>query len=215
MSDDLSVAPATYAPTGHPEWTAPLAPLADSYDASAESQDASVESQDASAESVDERNNFPILHSTVAQQILKDTYPITFDEFIREITAVHKREYTPLEKNVLFLAHLCACGLLNEANEFILTIENHHELLDTTMFQLYDGTVLNMALYWNSGDLGYEFFKMLTSYGAYIYYDCYDCLPYQQDGTFWTTIIDDQPIGKRNPTEFQSVYTKINEELKK
>jgi len=204
MSDNLSVAPATYAPNGHPEWTAPLAPLADSDDGM---------NNIPSAESEDERNNFPILHSTVAQQILKDTYPITFDEFIHKVTAAHKLEYTPLEKNVLFLAHLCACGLLDEANEFILTIENRRELLNTRMFQLYDGTVLNMALYWNSGDLAYKFFEMLTAYGAYIYYDCYDCLPYQQDGTFWTTIIDQHTIGKRNLDEFLPVYTEIILEL--
>jgi len=182
MSDDLTVAPATYAPTGHPEWTAPLAPLASE----------------------------PMLHSTVAQQILKDICPTTIKAFNDAVKLDHDYEYSPLEKNVLFLGHLCACGLFDEAEQFILLTEDKVELLNTRCYNLYSGTVLNMALYWNSGDLGYKFFTMLTSYGAGWHPDVYGLFPHQQTGTLWTTITTMEVIGKRNPDEFTMLYTKLH-----
>lgn len=192
MSDDLIVAPAIYAPNGHSIWEAPDAPLI-----------------------AEEHTTFwnevgPMLHSTVAQQILKDTSYTTFEEFTTAITNDHQIEYTLLEKNVLFLGHLCACGLIDEAEAFIRTIENLSELLNTRSCQMYGGTVLNMALYWNSGDLGYKFFTMLTSYGATIMIDAYNLFPHEQTGTIWSSITDNQIIGKRNPSEFTMLYTKIH-----
>jgi hypothetical protein len=197
MSDELIVAPAIVDPNGHADWEAPETPLA------------KTERNKTECNTTEQHCVNPLLHSTVAQQILKDTSPTTFDDFITKLSGDIPIQYMPLQQNVLFLGHLCACGLYNEAEAFITTIENKSELLNSRNDLLYEGTVLNMALYWNSGDLGYKFFTMLTSYGAMIMPDGYNLLPHEQTGTIWSSMMDNYYIGNRDPSEFTTLYTQI------
>ena len=115
----------------------------------------------------------------------------------------------PSKEELYYLAYLCAKGNIGDVCNFLRGVQNVRLLLNTYC-DYFDGTILHVALYFNSGEKGLELFDLLTSKGAI------PCLsphfeerPWQQKGTRWVLFMCSLNIPDefhRDPSEFTWLY---------
>ncbi len=139
---------------------------------------------------------------------------VTREEAIQYLISVgdHTDE---LSVNSFFLGHLCSCGKLNEAATFIQALgAGAAEVINLSHNRFYMGTVLHVAMFWNSGDLGKEFFALLWENGAEYYQNYYDQYPLEQLNAIWVNPLDnsfESKLGIRDDAEFVGMYEQLQE----
>ena len=120
-----------------------------------------------------------------------------------------------LSVNSFYLGHLCARGKLNDAASFIESLgAGATEVINFSHNRFYMGTVLHVAMFWNTGDLGKEFFALLWEHGAEYYQNYYDQYPLEQLNAIWVNPLNnsfESKIGIRDDTEFVGMYEQLQE----
>jgi hypothetical protein len=139
---------------------------------------------------------------------------VTREEAIQYLISVN--EHTDeLSVNSFYLGHLCACGKLNEAAAFIESLgAGATEVINFSHNRFYMGTVLHVAMNWNTGELGKEFFTLLWEHGAEYVQDYYDQYPWEQFGKIWVNPLDnsfESKLGIRDDAEFIEMYEQLQE----
>ena len=120
------------------------------------------------------------------------------------------------DAKILYLGYLCSKGIIEPIQEFIEQLgEDSYEIINAPHIEFYFGTVLHIALYWNSGLNGLKLFNLLVSYGAKYYKDYYQQLPWKQTGIIWTNVIPDnyRALGRRDEAEFNDLYIVISDHV--
>ena len=115
------------------------------------------------------------------------------------------------QKELYYLAYLCAKGNIADVRAFLRETDNAHSLLNTPMAHFAGGTILHVALYFNSGQKGLELFDLLTSNGAFPCLSLYcEENPWEQRGTRWLLFMCYIPDEfHRDPSEFTWLYNTI------
>ena len=141
--------------------------------------------------------------------------PKTMDE-IRE-WLLSKGEPTDEQNvNICYLMHLCIRGKLDATIAFLDHLGSSvKDVVNSTCPKFHRGTPLHVALCWNSGEIGHQFFQNLWDYGADYYYDSYGHLPWDQIREIrWIDPITEQILGTRDANEFTEGYKKLRQDHK-
>ena len=143
----------------------------------------------------------------VCDWLLKNHYPCTLRE-----------------QRLIYLAYLIARGQFEDTSHFLNDVYHNNRdevilLLNTPHELFWDGTVLNFALYYNSGQRGMDFFELLYSRGALPLRDGYHLFPWQQLGKMiWMLPLQNNreliDLGERDDQEFQELYNDIIKKYK-
>ena len=113
--------------------------------------------------------------------------------------------------DVIYLGYLCARGLVQEVTAFLDQLgDTAINVINTRHEHFQQGTVLHVALYWNSGRVGRELFDLLYNYDAEYYENSYGQFPWEQrTESVWINPMDDVVFGMRDGTEFIQLYNEI------
>jgi hypothetical protein len=123
--------------------------------------------------------------------------------------------HSPVNENnekTLWLNYLCAKGDIVRVKEF-LAMTNYDELkhiLNTKLFEQFDGTVLHTTLYWNSGNQAIDLYELLVEHGADPCLDYYYEMPWHNRSTRWIVPFGTY-IGERFNDEFEETYQFLRE----
>ena len=141
---------------------------------------------------------------------IKEFVPEKSYEEIYDFLVENQYESDKFNTDVVYLGYLCAKGDIDVATNFVNSLDNKKQVLNNQHILLYSGTVLNVALFWNSNDLGWQFFNLLWSNGAEFKTDYYGKFPFEQlDGLSWFTPLDYFNFGERDDIEFFKFYQEI------
>lgn len=134
-----------------------------------------------------------------AQQILQ---PLSFEEVHQHFTE---------NIDVIYLGYLCARGKVREVTAFLDQLgDTARDVINMRHEDFQQGTVLHVALYWNSGRVGRELFDLLYNYEAEYYENSYGQFPWEQrTESIWIDPMDDKVLGMRDGTEFIQLYNEI------
>ena len=114
------------------------------------------------------------------------------------------------ELYMLYISNLVMRGKLEDAKNYIATlpVDFVREVVNTTSYHTYYGTVLHVLLYWNNNREALDFYKVLTSLGARPIQDYYNQLPWEQTGILY--VVDGyQTENNRIQEEFTWLYEQI------
>jgi hypothetical protein len=139
---------------------------------------------------------------------------VTREEAIQYLISVNE-DTDDLSVNCFYLGSMCARGKLNDAAAFIKSLgAGATEVINLIHSRFYWGTVLHVALYWNSGQLGLDFFELLWEHGARYCPNYYENYPWEQLDEMWVNPVRHGPdtvLGTRDITEFIDMYEQIRE----
>lgn len=115
------------------------------------------------------------------------------------------------DTTLIYLGYLFAKGLYNDIIPFLeqMDPEEVRTLVNTRHERFYYGTVMHVALFWNSGDMGIRLFKLLLCYGANLVTNYYEEYPWEQFRGAWINPVTNVILGYRSASEFESIYTYI------
>lgn len=135
---------------------------------------------------------------------------------IQEWLVAHQYPSSESDQQLVYMAYLIAQGKFEETAHFMTDIEEYNpdqlvNLLTTPHSLFWDGTVLHVALYYNSGQRGLEFFQLLVSHGARYIKNYYNEFPWEQVGGVWFSLLDHTTTTyiDRDEYEFASCYQDI------
>ena len=144
--------------------------------------------------------------STVAQKLL----PIDID--VKEILQTQEYKYCTDDFITCHeIAYNCACGKINKVSKKLAaaTPVECERWLNSCQIEFWLGTILHIALYWNSGEKGIKFYQLLKQYGAIPCRDYYEMLPWEQSGDNYIAPVGRYNCGVRDNTEFTEMYNTI------
>jgi hypothetical protein len=156
------------------------------------------------------------LTSTEAKALLS---PLTEDQ-IHERLKENGFEATEFETDLVYLGSLIQRGDVTQTKGYIEALEELsafrndptyvRRLIQSTHELFYDGTLLHVALFWNTGQLAIDFAELLVSYGVEDTKDYYGFFPWEQPDGDWVTILDHyEHLGYRLASEFEDTYHMI------
>jgi len=143
--------------------------------------------------------------------LVKQIIPKKTREEIYTFLIENSYESDKSSTDAVYLGYLCAKGDIYNARDFVNSLENKKEVLNIKHILLYSGTVLHIAMFWNSGDIGRQFFHLLWSNGAEFVIDYYNQFPFEQldYDLMWLTPIEYINCGERDNSEFFEFYQEI------
>ena len=120
-------------------------------------------------------------------------------------------EDNDMEIELLYVTNLLMRGELDQVREYFHSFTDYYaqELLHTTSYYTYFGTLLHILLYWNDSDDAFELYKFFRNKGALPIKDYYEQYPYEQDGTLYIAHQNGDGDYKRNHEDFTSLYEKV------
>jgi hypothetical protein len=119
-----------------------------------------------------------------------------------------------LADKTMYLACLCSKGDIESVKTFIrdTNLEELKLILNTKLYEMWEGTVLHMALYWNTGNQAFDMYTLLVNNGADPVQNYYNCYPWECTASKWIDMIGDTKFdGYRNIEEFSQTYKLIEE----
>jgi len=148
-----------------------------------------------------------------AQKCLKKMSP-------DEVRICVARKKLSFKDNVIFrahyLAHLCALGdynvILGTLNAFSVDkveleqIMNYRIRVMNGNVPVYEGTLLHIALYWNTDQKAIDLYDLLTTYGAKLSRNYYGEYPWMQSGDNWINPLTCESYGERDDSDFDDIY---------
>jgi hypothetical protein len=104
-----------------------------------------------------------------------------------EYTLVQQGRYSDKDVKLFYLGYLCCQGDYASIVVFLQTLDDDEKriLLNEKPYDFYEGTVLHVLLYWNSGNSAINIFDLLVEHGAEFVQDYYGHLPWEQGGAYW------------------------------
>ena len=149
----------------------------------------------------------------LTSQQVKELLPMyTFEEVREHLDSLYYPS-DELYTTIGYLIYLCQRGKIEIVTELLKSIPSNEVtiIINTTTRLSYNGTILNEALYWNSGDLGIAFFSLFRSYGAEYKRNSYEELPWEQGGPLWIDTLTNTRISLREENEFNEMYNQIRQ----
>lgn len=116
---------------------------------------------------------------------------------------------------IVTLGYMCARGMINDVVAFLDQLGDAvTDIINAPHHLFYNGTVLHMAMYFNSGDIGHQLFLLLRTHGALYYTDYYGLFPWEQldigQGNLeWIHPFENTVLGERSNTEFTMFYNQL------
>ena len=113
----------------------------------------------------------------------------------------------------VYLGYVCAQGDLAKIKR-VLQDPLAKVMMNSKQAIFNGGTVLHMALFWNTGDTAVELYKLLTTCGAKPGMNDDEELPWEQTGFIWVNYLNPYNLGTRNEreyNEFAGAYKQIQE----
>jgi hypothetical protein len=155
-------------------------------------------------------HNNMILSPLSTEEVKNVLLPATIND-IRDMMTNRGFDTPQLDVHVVYLSYLVAKGLINDVIAFIhLLGEDATEVINSTHELLYDGTVLHIALYYNTDYVGKALFSILRLHGAVYKLNYYEQYPWEQLGEcLWIHPLTGKELGTRNEEEFVNVYNEI------
>jgi hypothetical protein len=144
-------------------------------------------------------------------EIAKQKLPsLTFEE-IRQYFIDCQEPSDDTTVIVFYMCYLCAQGDIANVKELIGLLGNDAVVILDTPHERFSSRAINVALLWNSGELGYEFFVLFSSLGATYHSDIYG-YPWEQLGkTVWVDPFSLEVFGYRDDEEFIPLYDDCEE----
>jgi hypothetical protein len=146
-----------------------------------------------------------VINSLEAQSKLPQ---LTLDQIIEMYPEINTEEDSYTHR-LIYLGHVCSRGDYNALVTFLegLDGDDKYVLLNATPYMFYYGNILHITLYWNTGDRAVYMFKLLVESGSEYVRDYYKKAPWEQVGDIWTSIVNHNTLGERDPKEFEETYT--------
>lgn len=156
------------------------------------------------------------MDSKEAQSLLK---PLSLDEIRHWISRKKISHRDPVIFRAHYLAYLCARGdyniIKNTLAAFSCEQKELKQLLNCSIYVMcgdvpvYSGTVLHVALYWNTDQVALDLYQLLTEHGATISRNYYGEYPWVQTGGNWTNPVTGERYGERDDSEFDDTYDEL------
>jgi hypothetical protein len=104
-----------------------------------------------------------------------------------ENALLQQGHYSDKNVKLFYLGYLCCQGDYASIAVFLQTLDDDEKriILNETPYDFYEGTVLHVLLYWNSGNSAINIFDMLVEHGAEFVRDYYGNLPWEQGCAYW------------------------------
>lgn len=145
------------------------------------------------------------MYYTPSEIAKKKLLPLSFDD-IKQFFVESKEPSDDSTVFVFYISYLCAQGDIARVKELIeLLGEDALTILDTP-HERFLARAINVALLWNSDDIGYEFFVLFSSLGVKYCSDIYGNPWEQLFNTAWVDPISLELIGYRDDEEFIPLY---------
>lgn len=115
-------------------------------------------------------------------------------------------DYTPNERNTIFLTNLIQTGNLGLISQFcnLLDPSTLYQIVNAKLKNTYFGNVLHTTLYSNVGESARQLYTYFRCVGAIPCMDYYNKMPWEQIGTSWTCIPN--AVYRRDLNEFTDIY---------
>jgi len=151
-----------------------------------------------------------VSYSTCYQQRLPK-YPI---EYFQEFT---KKEYGVIGDALdftsrhLWLGYLCCLGEFDVVLAFLSICKESHRdrYINERSNEFWNGTLLHMILYWNTGEHTITMYKKLRELGAVPIENMYDNYPWENSTQIWCAPTLRTSCGHRDHNEFAQLYQTI------
>jgi hypothetical protein len=148
--------------------------------------------------------------STEVQQMI----PTKNQEDIRQFLISKQFPTTDFDIKLMYLMYLITKGDFENTCYFLTDVYDNNpdevkELVSTTHPLFHGGSVLHIALYWNAGQRGIEFFELFVSYGAHYIENDAGYYAWEQFGGIWSTPFDIIEYGVRMQSEFDEGYEEL------
>jgi hypothetical protein len=116
-------------------------------------------------------------------------------------------------KNHIWLGYQCCLGNFYEVLDFIDKCPKRERAryLSERSSEFWNGNLLHMVLYWNTGDKAFYMYTSLRELGAKLVEDKYDNYPWEFNTEIWTAPTLRDVYGKRDCAEFIELYHRIEQ----
>jgi hypothetical protein len=117
-----------------------------------------------------------------------------------------------IAQKTMWLVYLCATGDIHSVKSFIQSTDptELREILNTKLYENWQGTVLHTVLYWNTGNKAVDLFELLVEHGADPVRDYYEALPWENCAPLWIPPFGTQ-MAARDVGEFEETYQYLRE----
>lgn len=116
-------------------------------------------------------------------------------------------------KNHLWLGYQCCLGNFEAVLEFLETLSEtqRKRYLSERSSEFWNGNLLHMVLYWNTGDKAFDMYVKLRELGAKLVEDKYNNYPWEYYTAIWTAPTLRTVYGNRDYTEFVQLYHRVEQ----
>ena len=113
----------------------------------------------------------------------------------------------------LWLGYQCCRGEFDKVLEFLQTCSETqcNRYLSERSSEFWNGNLLHMVLYWNTGDKAFDMYVALRKLGATLVEDKYDNYPWEFYTAIWTAPTLRTVYGNRDYTEFAQLYHRVEQ----
>jgi hypothetical protein len=115
--------------------------------------------------------------------------------------------------NHIWLGYQCCRGDFDTVLEFLETCSEtqRNRYLSERSSEFWNGNLLHMVLYWNTGDKAFEMYVQLREMGARLVEDKYNNYPWEYYTAIWTAPTLRTAYGNRDYTEFVQLYHRVEQ----
>jgi len=115
--------------------------------------------------------------------------------------------------NHIWLGYQCCRGDFDTVLEFLemCSETQRNRYLSERSSEFWNGNLLHMVLYWNTGDKAFDMYVRLREMGARLVEDKYNNYPWEYYTVIWTAPTLRTAYGNRDYTEFVQLYHRVEQ----
>ena len=135
------------------------------------------------------------------------------EEFVANMYPGVSKDSVDFTKHHLWLGYQCCRGQLDEVLEFLMNCEEKRRkrYLNERSSEFWNGNLLHLLLYWNTGSRAFDMYIKLRELGAMFIENMYEYYPWENQTLFWTAPTLRKMYGARDYHEFTRLYYEVEQ----